>query len=745
MRFHYPDVYGDYLGDVRPSLKQAKERKEQVLGFEIGKVFSGFRNVFPIYIDGDFYGTVEFSQPYKTLENKMKNILDSYNYMFVINKEKVFESVFEERKDFYEASCFSDDWVVEKSDTSMCSEMEAPEALKKTLSAMFKNDEGFQRDLKKGIGVSKAFKTEQGYYSITAIPIFDTTDQLAAEVVSVIKAPFLDNIYGDFYGHVAVFGAVLIFITFLLYMMIRGENILREQDARKSLIYDSMGEGLYVMDEKGQITTINNAALMGLGYEKDEIMGKVAHEIFHVHDRHTPLGECPIYEGVSRDGSYIGVQRFKKKNGEIFYADVVSKRFNEVADSYSSVTLFRDITEKINSEEALKRANEQLELFNEQLSQRAEEEVASRLNAERSFKTVFENAPESICVIDEKHVIRECNDQTAKMLGYEDKVSIVGHTPDDFIVQESDAMPNGRKMIEDVFKRVFSGEAVEVESSMRRKDGEILRVQHLVSPIRRSSEKEAISISRDITEIVRLKKEREAHQSMLIQQSKLAELGNMMGIIAHQWKQPLNAISMLASMLIELQEDGDLDEKSLKESVDNIIAQAIFLSHTIDDFRNFYKPSRNLQKFDMSVEVQKVIDLVSAKMRREGIIIENDMKSGLYVDGYMGEFKQVVLNLINNATDQLIEKGVDAKNIKISASERDGFAILSISDNGGGIPKEVLGHIFEPFFSTKGESGTGIGLNLARTIIEEKMGGKIKASNSEVGAVFEVRLPLSNA
>lgn len=744
LRFHFPEAYGDYLGDVRPSLKQAKESHTQVVGFEVGKVFSGFRNVFPIYVDGEFYGTVEFSQPYKALEEKMKNIRDHRTFMFVIKKDLVLNSVFQEQKDYYATSCFSDDWAVENSDKVICDSIHTPEGLKEDLHDILRKNQKFQQDLKKGIGTSVAFETDAGHYTITALPIYDTTHRLAAELISVAQAPLVDSIYEDYYGHIYVYCALLAIVALLLYKMIHAKNILKKEDAYKALIYNSMGEGLYVMDSEGRVKMLNSAAMHVLGYDKHEIVGKVAHSLFHVHGKNVPLQECPIYTSVMERGAYTGVQRFQKKNGEIFHTEVVSKSFIDSDGSMGSVTLFRDITEKLENEKHLKEANERLEVFNEELSARVEDEVANRLSAERSFKTVFENAPESICILDEKHVVKECNPQALKMLGCSDREEIIGHTPYEFLVQEGDG-ENSEQAVHERLQSVFAGKTIEMETSMRRRDGEILKVQHLVSPIKRSTNKEVISISRDITEFLRLKKDKEVHQSMLIQQSKLAELGNIMGIIAHQWKQPLNAISMLASLLIELQEDGELDEKTLKEYVDNIVSQAVFLSHTIDDFRNFYKPSTTIKKFDLSNETQKVIDLVKPKMKREGIAIEGGLQANLYVDGYIGEFKQVVLNIINNATDQLISKKVHKKVIKVSSHLDEGVAVLAIEDNAGGIPEEILENIFEPFFSTKGESGTGIGLSLAKTIIEEKMNGRIRASNSTDGALFEIVLPISRS
>lgn len=233
-----------------------------------------------------------------------------------------------------------------------------------------------------------------------------------------------------------------------------------------------------------------------------------------------------------------------------------------------------------------------------------------------------------------------------------------------------------------------------------------------------------------------LEAQRAGQLSVLIQQTKMAELGAMMGAIAHQWMQPLTIISLSSQMVIDGQNPEVVDKYS-KE----ILEQAIFMTQTVHDFKNFYKPSKNKAPFYVLAESAAIVLLLSSQLTQSSIAVEIGGDENLCCMGYANEFKQVMLNLINNTKDAYLEKGTKDCGISIHADSRDGLIIITVSDNAGGIPSDILPNIFSPFVSTKGEKGTGIGLSLAKTIIEENMHGKIYAQNVGGGARFTIELP----
>ena len=251
----------------------------------------------------------------------------------------------------------------------------------------------------------------------------------------------------------------------------------------------------------------------------------------------------------------------------------------------------------------------------------------------------------------------------------------------------------------------------------------------------------ALRVEEEVAKRIDAQKQSDLNRQLLIQQSKLAELGNMIGAIAHQWKQPLNAVSLIAQELNDAYIHGELDRNELQTHIDQILKQVAFMSRTIDDFRSFYKPAKNKELFNPKTEVDRVIELLSIQIGKLGIDIEISGTQTLWVMGYPSEFKQVILNILNNAEDIFSDRRIAQPYIQINFSEADQRIMIAICDNGGGIPAELLPEkLFDPFVSTKGSKGTGIGLSLGRTIMQ-RMNGELEAYNTQEGACFKLVLP----
>ena len=228
---------------------------------------------------------------------------------------------------------------------------------------------------------------------------------------------------------------------------------------------------------------------------------------------------------------------------------------------------------------------------------------------------------------------------------------------------------------------------------------------------------------------------------LLIQQAKLASMGEMIGNIAHQWRQPLNNIGLLIQDLKNAHEFGDLDKEYLNVNVDKTMAIIQSMSATIDDFRYFFAPQKEPQKFSLAESVIKAISFVKASFKSNGIDIELDIKDDITIEGFPNEYSQVLLNLLNNAKDVLIERDVKQPKVAIRLFREDDKALLTIRDNGGGIPEDIMDKIFEPYFSTKqDDKGTGIGLYMSKMIIENKGNEKLTAKNTKDGAEFRIEI-----
>lgn len=241
-------------------------------------------------------------------------------------------------------------------------------------------------------------------------------------------------------------------------------------------------------------------------------------------------------------------------------------------------------------------------------------------------------------------------------------------------------------------------------------------------------------------------------EQILIQQGKMAQMGELMGVIAHQWKQPVSVISLVFQMLKDELNDENGDIERLKEYIDDGTQQIIFLINTIDDFKNFLKPSKERTNFSISKLIEEIKNIVSALLLQSNteVMFNNDDKDCI-VFGYENELKHVFLNLFSNTIDALnayrekqgLSKSEYEGAITITITQNDGFGTVSFCDNAGGIDEKVIPKLFGKYISSKGESGTGIGLYMAKSIIEENMGGEMSAKNSEKGACFNIRIPLA--
>ncbi|MBF0488143.1 MAG: hybrid sensor histidine kinase/response regulator [Nitrospirae bacterium] len=243
-------------------------------------------------------------------------------------------------------------------------------------------------------------------------------------------------------------------------------------------------------------------------------------------------------------------------------------------------------------------------------------------------------------------------------------------------------------------------------------------------------------------------KRRRLEEQMLIQQSKMAAMGEMISAIAHQWKQPLNTLGLVMQDVEDAFKAGEVDTGYLKEFVNNGMDLINLMSHTVDDFQNFLKPSKHKGIFDVTEAFYEVVRLFSNILKSNAITVAiNTPKTHpIYATGYRNELKQVILNLINNSRDAINsarKRGVITKDgyVTIDIEEVDDKVVINVSDNGGGIDNDVIDKLFDAYVTTKGEGGTGIGLYMSRAIIEGKMNGRITASNIEGGASFSIELP----
>ncbi|RXJ70117.1 hypothetical protein CRV08_00710 [Halarcobacter ebronensis] len=231
----------------------------------------------------------------------------------------------------------------------------------------------------------------------------------------------------------------------------------------------------------------------------------------------------------------------------------------------------------------------------------------------------------------------------------------------------------------------------------------------------------------------------------LLEQSKMASLGEMIGNIAHQWRQPLSVISTATSGINFENEVGNLDKDKITYYSSNILNSTKYLSETIDTFRNFLKEDKQKTDLVLQERINISLKITNDSLKNNGIELINciDYTTPIIINMVKGEFSQVVINLISNAKDILLERKIVKPWIKLELLKQKDYLIFSVEDNAGGVPENIISKIFEPYFTTKhGSLGTGLGLYMSYKIVTDSLKGNIYVKNSSNGAKFFVKIPI---
>lgn len=226
---------------------------------------------------------------------------------------------------------------------------------------------------------------------------------------------------------------------------------------------------------------------------------------------------------------------------------------------------------------------------------------------------------------------------------------------------------------------------------------------------------------------------------LMMRQAREAVMGEMIGNIAHQWKQPLNNLALNVQEMQYSHRDRPLTEEEMDRGTARSMELIRFMSHTIDDFRNFFSPRKQVLKFSLASEVERALAFVASSCQGKGIALSKQIEEDSELEGCPNELTQVLMNILQNAADAFEGKQVAAPQVHVLVTRQQSRALIVIRDNAGGIAADMLGLLFDAYATSK-ENGTGLGLYMSRTIIERSFKGAISAANVDGGAEFRISL-----
>ena len=369
-----------------------------------------------------------------------------------------------------------------------------------------------------------------------------------------------------------------------------------------------------------------------------------------------------------------------------------------------------------------------------------DEKSLDLMHTESLLKTIIDTAPTRIFWKDKEGVYLGCNAAFLQDAKLEKESDIIGKTDYD-MVWKADAK---RFQADDKSVQDSGVPKLNYEEVQPQENGKTLMLSTSKVPLcdRAGNVIGILGVYQDITQEYEIKTKLKEKERLLQVQSRQAAMGEMISMIAHQWKQPLSTISAVASHLQVQQALGITSEEDIIEKSKIIEEQTQYLSQTISDFRNFFIQDKESKQISVEDAINDALLIIDKLLVNSQIELKTSYASQRKFTTYPKELQHVFINLMKNSVDVLVEKEEKNRWIEVVSHEEDDYVLIEIRDNAGGIKTDIIDEIFEPYVSSKGEkNGTGLGLYMSKIIIEEHLNGKLSCHNGEEGAVFTVKLP----
>lgn len=549
------------------------------------------------------------------------------------------------------------------------------------------------------------------------------------------------------------------------------DKALSFSEARYRALFDENPTMIVTLDCDLKMISVNPFCANQLGYSVEELEGQPVMQLFQ-HNEQAAVAD-QLHKCLENPKQVYHWQFHKvRKDGRVLWVEETAQAVPALNGELNILVVCQDITDQ-------KRAEGEREQLLLQL------------------EAVLENINEGVVIADMEGNVVKMNQEAASMHGFEGEEPTYRQLAEyQGIFELTNSAGEVVPLEQWPMSRALRGEKfTDYELLVRRKDtGKTLVGSYSGRPVPNESGDPILSVvtMRDVTELKRVRedlqrdkewleqkvKERTAHldktiqalkdevkkridiqraleaeklerhqmqeelrekEVLLLQQSRLAAMGDMIGNIAHQWRQPLNMLGLLAQDLVMTYKRGAFDTQYLEETVKKLMQTINHMSKTIDDFRNFFRPDKRKADFRVSEIIEKTISLMEVSLKSQYIATSLLSDCDPVVHGYPSEYAQVLLNIIGNARDALVARHVDTPAITIEVGMEGGRSIVTITDNAGGIHEDIIDRIFDPYFTTKGpDKGTGVGLYMSKIIIEKNMGGTLRVQNVGSGARFRI-------
>lgn len=476
-----------------------------------------------------------------------------------------------------------------------------------------------------------------------------------------------------------------------------------ESEGRFRSIFEQAAVGIAHIDLKGKYLKVNKRFSKITGYTEQEILSFTYMDITHPDDIDMQLqARNMVLDG--KVSSYRIEKRYIRKDGIVVWVNLMVALVRKPGGEPNYfVSVIEDITER----------------------RKAEEQI-------RKLSHAIEQSSSTVLITDTEGNIEYANPKFTQLTGYSLEEAI-GKTPR--ILKSGKTSP---EVYKELWNTIISGNEWLGELCNRKKNSKLFWEYVSISPVKNSEGiiTNFIAVKDDITE-------QKQKDRLFLQQTRQAQMGEMISMIAHQWRQPLTSIGAIAVKTRNRLVLNKMNKEMIIESMKKIQDHVNYLSHTINDFRTFFKPDKPKEPVRVRSIIYKCLGLLSKPLEINDVKVKIYYKYDREIESYPNELLQVFINILRNIINIVKDRKIENAIVSIREYEKDGFIVIDITDNAGGISEDIKDNIFLPYFSTKEEKqGTGLGLYMCKTIIEEHCKGHITAQNIKSGAKFIIKLPI---